>query len=439
MKALRAVVPPECLVLPDSPEYERARLVYNRMHDVRPAALVRSLDPAVLHAAITAAEGVPLAVRGGGHHVGGFSTVRDGVVLDFSPFRAVEYDPATELVRVRPGARLGDVDTALAAHGRCLPSGTVSDTGLTGLTLGGGIGWLVAGHGLTCDHLHSAEVLLADGRVIRASAHGHTALFTALRGGGVGAFGVVLSLRYRTIPLPRITAGSVRFPLSEAANVLARLQVLLAEHTPTAVTFAPVLTGQGLSVDLCDSGAGPDVDRFRALGGDWSDVRERPYTEWQRELDHAFLPPMRGYWKSSQFPHLDVDPSLLVAAIAAAPSGRCSILVEYYNPDTLRAHAAGSAFPLRDSRTGVLFCARWPDPVDDTAHVRWARRWAAELGAGTGSYSNYAQDTDRVRPGFTPDTLAAFHALEAAYDPDRLFAVGHRAALVAVSRTRRNE
>ena len=118
---------------------------------------------------------------------------------------------------------------------------------------------------------------------------------------------------------------------------------------------------------------------------------------------------------------------------------RCSILVEYYNPDTLRAHAAGSAFPLRDSRTGVLFCARWPDPVDDTAHVRWARRWAAELGEGAGAYSNYAQDTGRVGPGFTPDTLAAFHALEAAYDPDRLFAVGHRAALVAVSRTRRNE
>ena len=130
-RALRPGVPEVALVLPGAPGYEQGRLVYNRMHDVRPAALVRSLDPAVLHAAVTAAAavGTPIAVRGGGHHIGGFATVADGLVLDLSPFRAVAYDPGTGLVTVQPGARLGDLDRELVRHGRCVPVGTVSDTG----------------------------------------------------------------------------------------------------------------------------------------------------------------------------------------------------------------------------------------------------------------------------------------------------------------------
>lgn len=436
--ALRQVVPNSCLVLPSMPEYEQARLVYNRMHDVRPAGLVRSLAPSVLHAATMAAAGlgVPIAVRGGGHHIGGFSTVESGLVLDFSPFREVVFDPASGLARVRPGARLGDLDTALVTHRRCVPAGTVSDTGVTGLTLGGGIGWLVAGYGLTCDHLRSAKVLLADGRVIEASARVHADLFAALRGGGVGAFGVVLELCFQTVRLPRIKAGSVRYPLADAARVLGALHGLLAEHTPDTVTLAPVLDIRGgtpgLSVDLCcHSDDERDLDRIMTtLGGDWSDVRDRPYPQWQSVLDNAFLPPMRGYWKSTHFDHLDVDPWLLAQAARSAPSDRCSVLVEYYNPDTLRAYAEGSAFPLRDSRMGVLLSARWADPADDDAHVRWARRWSTELGAGSGAYSNYSQDTERrVRPSFAPEALAAFRALETVYDPDRLFARGHRTTL----------
>ncbi|WP_170837637.1 FAD-binding oxidoreductase [Actinopolyspora xinjiangensis] len=408
------------------------------MHDIRPAALVRSLDPSVLHSATKTATslGVPIAVRSGGHHIGGFSTVEDGLVLDFSPFRNVVFDPESGLVQVRPGARLGDLDTVLAAHGRCVPTGTVSDTGITGLTLGGGIGWLVAGYGLTCDHLHSAEVLLADGRVVEVSRQAHADLFTALRGGGVGAFGVVLKLCFHTVPLPRIKAGSVRYPLSDATRVLGALQKLLAEDTPETVTLAPVLdfrgSTPGLSVDVCcHSDDERDLDRIRTmLGGDWSDVYDRHYPQWQSILDRSFQPPMRGYWKSVHFDRLDIDPELLAEAIRGAPDNRCSILVEYYNVETLRAHAEGSAFPLRDSRMGVLFSARWPDPAHDDVHMHWARKWSMRIGGGAGAYSNYSQDTEhQVRSSFAPETLASFRALEAAYDPDRLFAKGHRAAL----------
>ncbi|MEU2225844.1 FAD-binding oxidoreductase [Streptomyces sp. NPDC018347] len=279
---LRTFVPDGCLVLPSSPRYDVARQVYNRMHDHRPAAILRSLDEAVLRKALTGAAAleVPVAVRGGGHHIGGFSTVDGGLVIDFSVFRDVAHDPDTRTARVRPGARLGDLDARLAAYGRCVPSGTVGDTGITGLTLGGGIGWLVAGQGLTCDHLSGARVPLADGRVLEVSRDHHPDLFHALRGGGAGAFGVILELRFRTLPLPRITAGSVRFPLDRAAG-----------------------------------------------------------------FDSSSLPPLRGYRKSTHSTRLAFDPDLISGALRAAPTARCSVLLEYFNTDTLHAHADGSACP----------------------------------------------------------------------------------------------
>ena len=237
-------------------------------------------------------------------------------------------------------------------------------------------------------------MLLAGGRVVTVSADAHADLFAVLRGGGLSAYGVVLELCFRTIPLPGIRAGSVRFPLADAVRVLTTVHALLDEATPDTVTLAAVLDAGGLSLDLCGHhGDRRDLDRLRAhVGGDWGAVRDRPYLDWQSAFDGIFLPPMRGYWKSIHFDRLDVDPGRLVAAAAAAPDGRCSVLVEYYNPGTLDRYAAGSAFPLRGSRLGVLFSARWPDAAGDDVHRRWARAGAAGLGPGTGAYANYAQE-----------------------------------------------
>ncbi|MEU3415587.1 FAD-binding oxidoreductase [Streptomyces sp. NPDC006658] len=445
VEQLKTVVPDGCLVPPSSPRYDAARQVYNRMHDHRPAAILRTLDEAVLRKALTGAAtlGVPVAVRGGGHHIGGFSTVDGGLVIDFSVFRDVAYDPDTRTARVRPGARLGDLDTRLAAYGRCVPSGTVSDTGITGLTLGGGIGWLVAGHGLTCDHLSGARVLLADGRILEVSRDHHPDLFHALRGGGAGAFGIILELRFRTLPLPRITAGSVRFPLDRAADVLHRIHGLLEERTPISLTLAPALVHRDgvpeLSVDLCCHGdareTALETARLRKrIGGDWSDVGEREYPRWQAHFDSSFLPPMRGYWKSSHSARLAFDPDLMTGALRAAPTARCSVLVEYFNTDTLRAHAEGSAYPLRESRMGVLLSARWPDRAEDDIHVRWGRTWTERLRSGHDSvraYSNYsdASDSHAGVAGGDRRLRDALRRLEETYDPDRLFARGHRAGL----------
>ncbi|MFI9011474.1 FAD-binding oxidoreductase [Actinosynnema sp. NPDC053489] len=437
---LRSVVPPGALLAPGAPGYEQARLVYNRMHDTRPAAIVRSLDPRVLRRAVAVATelGAAVAVRGGGHHIGGFSTVDGGLVLDFSVFRRVSYDPGTRTARVEPGARLGDLDAELAARGRCVPTGTVSDTGVVGLTLGGGIGWLVGAHGLTCDHLTGARVMTAGGAVLDVTADSHPDLFTALRGGGAGAFGVVLELSFRTVPLPDVVAGSVLVPLGAAAETLTRLAGLMRADPPTATTLAPVLGVHGLSVDLCcHDDHDRELSRLRALlGGDWSDVVARPYPSWQSHFDGLFRP-SRGYWKSVHFEHLDLPPHVLVEAVATAPSPHRSVLVEYYNARTLRAHAPGSAYPLRGSRMGVLLSARWQDGADDEAHVAWARTWARRLrsAGGTKAYSNYSEAEDGgMRPSYDDDALALFRRLEAEYDPDRLFARGHRAALTSTSR-----
>ncbi|TCK65755.1 FAD-binding protein [Curtobacterium sp. PhB136] len=429
-------VAPGNLILPSAPIYDSARLVYNRMHDKRPAAVVRTLDVRTLRIAIAAAiaNGSSIAVRGGGHHIGGFSTIDDGLLLDFSTFRGVEYDPGTHTVRIEPGARLGDLDRALAAVGRCVPAGTVSDTGVGGLTLGGGIGWLVASGGLTCDYLVSADILLADGALITASETEHTDLFRALRGGGVGAFGVVTEFTFRTIALPTIVTASVAMPLESSAATIRRLQGLHRGNGLTRATVAPVLSRAGLSVDICVRL--PDDGEIRVLEEELQlmpdCMRLTGYVEWQSNFDDAFFPERRGYWKSVHFDESDVDLDQLSDAIESAPSDGCTAMIEFYNTDTLQARAAGSAYPRRNSRIGVLLTARWDLPEDDDAHIAWARRWARvlrQVGGATG-YSNYSGTEDGgIRAGFDADTLDLFEGLERAYDPSGVFRNGHRGSI----------
>lgn len=437
---LLGVVPRDSLILPTDRLYDTARLVYNRMHDERPVAIVRSLDPQVLtkSIAVAANHGVELAVRGGGHHIGGFSTIDDGLLIDFSEFRGVRYDSKTETAIVEPGARLANLDEVLATYKRCVPAGTVSDTGVAGLTLGGGIGWLVCGYGLTCDYLRAATLLTGDGRLLEVSPTAHAELFSALRGGGVGAFGLVLELRFATIQLPTIVAGSVRFPVGETARVLSALQQMQAEAPLKATSVAPTLIHDRgtavLSLDLCccDSAAA-ELDRLAvAVGGNWADIVERPYTQWQKQFDDQFDPPRRGYWKSVHFDSNTLDGDLVRSVIENSPSDGCTVLIEVYNPETLAAYAGGSTYPLRNSQIGVLLAARWDDPRDDERHTSWARTWAAALrssGGGKG-YSNYsALDDSSPRSAYDAHALHLFDSLERNYDPSGRYRRGHRSAL----------
>lgn len=427
----------EILIFPDDEEYEAARFSYNLMHDRRPLVIVRSLDVGTLRSVLRTRRELELmlAVRGGGHHIGGFSTSDGGILIDFSAFRQVQFDASTGIVTVQPGARLGDVDAELARVGRCLPSGTVSDTGIAGLTLGGGIGWLIGSAGLTCDYLQSAKVLLDNGELLEVDDNTHPELMAAYRGGGMGGFGLILEFRFRTIQLPRLTAGSIRFVNDEAVAALNAIGRSHADEQYSALSIAPVLRrtagGIEVSVDLCLAGdERSEIERLRkAIGGDWADVVEVPYTEWQSRFDADFLPPKRGYWKSTHFKNAARDFTVLREVIDRAPSAECTAMVEFYNRGILRSRAQGSLYPLRDSLAGVLLTARWTDPKRDEEFASWARASAARIAqdGAIGGYSNYsAADEELVVAGYRSNALNAIQSLGDKFDPQRTFAHGHR-------------
>ncbi|QOD11315.1 FAD-binding oxidoreductase [Rathayibacter toxicus] len=436
-RRLMTEVASESLIFPDDDGYDAARFSYNLVHDRRPLVIVRSLDVETLRSVIRIRHEfeLKLAVRGGGHHIGGFSTSEGGILIDFSTFRQVQFDAHANTVTVQPGARLGDVDAELARVGRCLPSGTVSDTGIAGLTLGGGIGWLVGSAGLTCDYLQSAKVLLDDGRFLEVDDDTHPELMAAYRGGGMGGFGLILELRFRTIQLPILTAGSIRFVNNKAVAALNAIGRSHVDEPYSALSIAPVLRrnsgGIEMSVDLCLAGEGHgELERLRkAIGGDWADVVEVPYTEWQSRFDADFLPPKRGYWKSTHFADAARDFAALREVLDRAPSAECTAMVEFYNRDTLRAKAQGSLYPLRDSLTGILLTARWADPRRDEDFAGWVRESAARIAQNgvVGGYSNYSSaDEELVVAGYRSESLSVIRNLGEKFDPHRTFAQGHR-------------
>ena len=210
------------VVLPGDHAYEACRKLYNRMHDLYPAMIFQTMNVSALKEIISygAQHDIELAIRGGGHHIAGFGSTQGGILIDFSPFTDIKIDAEKGLARILPGARLRDVDNALCPKGYVIPTGTVSDTGIAGLTLGGGIGWLVGSLGFTCENLIGADLLLANGMVVRAEDPEHAELLWALRGGG-GNFGIVLEFRFRLSPLPTVYCGT--FDVFDEAEIYTQL------------------------------------------------------------------------------------------------------------------------------------------------------------------------------------------------------------------------
>jgi FAD/FMN-containing dehydrogenase len=426
---------------PADTRYDDARLLYNRMHDLRPALIVRTLRTDVLARVVqlAAEHGVTLAVRGGGHHVAGFASCDGGIVLDFTPFRGVSFTPTTRTVEVEPGTRLGDIDRALCPSGWVVPTGTVSDTGIAGLTLGGGIGWLVGCYGLTCDHLIGADVLLADGRAVRAEDPEHADLLWALRGGG-GNFGVVTRFRYSARKLPRVTVGSALIRPADAARSLPEALFFLEHSCSRMLTVAPVLTRQSseelaLSLDFCLAG---DDDRDlvalrRAVGPATWDIRPgASFVAWQRRLDTAFQPPLRGYWKANYTRSApDLDTAAVVEAFRRAPGRHATILIEHLHGAFRDTGEHAAAFPLRWASFGMLIACRWQHSDGDAPAMAWVRRTFAGLGGSdtSAAYSNYTTlDDPRGVTSFAGGLAERLRAVKHRYDPTNLFRRNHNIA-----------
>jgi FAD/FMN-containing dehydrogenase len=421
--------------------YDEARISFNGMIDRRPAAIVPCATTQDVVAAVRAARAadLPIAVRGGGHGVAGHSMADGSLAVSLATMRSVEIDPGRRLAHAGGGAQWLDVDTATAAHGLAVPGGTFIDTGIGGLTLGGGLGWLMPIAGLTCDNLVEAEVVTADGSIAIAGESGDPELLWALRGGG-GNFGVVTRFTYRLTPLRPIVGGRIRYRLPAARELLARVEELTASY-PTA--WMPVLTARrdpelgdvvGILFGIVDgSDAGPILARLRdGLPVVLDDVAPRTYAEMQ--AFSGLLPfGLRHYWKGHFLRELDGDlfESLAREAVADDAVESSFVMMEGLTGAGRSEPDGGAAFGQRPARWNASALAIWEDPRDDDRAVGWARRVATVLepasltGAGYVNYSPADESADRVRKAYGDERWQRLIAVKRRYDPDNVFRFNH--------------
>ena len=432
------------LIRPGDAAYEGARRVWNGMIDRRPALIVRCAVPEDVIAAVGFARenGLLVAVRGGGHNVAGNATCDGGLVIDLAPMRGVSVDAERRTARAEGGARWGELDAAAAAYGLATTGGAVSTTGIAGLTLGGGVGWLARKHGLTCDNLRAIAIVTADGRLLTANEREHADLFWAVRGGG-GNFGVVTAFEYRLHPLTTVLGGMVLHPIERAgealrffrafaANAPEELSTLFYFFVAAPVTFLPPeLHNRPLAgLAVCYAGdpvEGEEVVRpLRQFGPPLVDeIRPMPYTEMQRLIDAGSPPGLRNYWKAGFLRGLDDEAIAAIAAhLARAGTPGPFLEVFQFNGAVNRVAPDATAFAHRAAQFDLTIGAKWTDPAADTRQIGWVRDCYTALEPFTtgGVYVNYLgnEGEERVRAayGANYDRLAA---IKASYDPDNLF------------------
>jgi FAD/FMN-containing dehydrogenase len=446
VEAFRASLRGE-LLQPGDPGYDAARQVWNAMVDRHPALIVRSAGVADVMAAINFARDheLLLAVCGGGHSVTGNAVCVGGLMLDLSPMHGIRVDPVGLTVRGEAGATWAEIDHETQVFGLAAVGGTVSTTGIAGLTLGGGFGWLARKHGLVCDNLLSADVVTADGRFLHASAEENADLFWGLRGGG-GNFGVVTSFEYRLHEVgPTIFAGPI-FHAVDDAKALFRAYRDVAATAPDALGgMAAMLTspeGTPLSavvpiwIGALDEGE--DVLRpLRNVGRPVADlVGPMPYRTMQALFDGAFPPGRRNYWKSGFLRSLDDDAiDILVEHFRRAPSPYAGFGIELYGGAVNRVNPDETAFPHRGYPFNMLIFTAWDDAAEDVANMAWGRNlWAAlQPFAAEGVYVNYLSDAlvegqDRIRAAYGSSTYQRLAKLKRAYDPENLFRMNQNIA-----------
>jgi FAD/FMN-containing dehydrogenase len=435
------------LIDPEHPGYDDARRVWNGSVDRRPAAVARCHDIDDVAAVVTAAAalGLPLAVRGGGHSIAGHSTCDGGLVADLSPMRGVVVDPERRRARVAGGALLGDLDRATQEHGLAVPAGQVSHTGVAGLTLGGGIGYLMRAHGLTIDSLRAAHVVTAGGACVRASEERNDDLFWALRGGG-GNFGVVTELEFELHRVgPIITAGVLAYPYERAAEVLRASRELMADApdeltiheilltVPSHDPFPPELRGRRAAM-LVIAHVGPeeqareDIAPLRALGPAFDLVEPMPYVALQSMIDWDNRHGQGHYSKSRWLRSYDDELiDVLVEKLAQAPSPLSHVITARMGGAIERVPAGATAFRHRDAANLLWVIGLWGDPAAPAEpHSGWVNDVidATEpFGAG-GGYVNALESDEgdaRVLAAYGRETFARLREVKRRWDPENLF------------------
>jgi FAD/FMN-containing dehydrogenase len=432
------------VITPDDPGYEEARRVYNAMIDRRPRVVVRCTGADDVVAAVNLAReaGLGVAVRGGSHSVPGFGTADDAVVVDLSGMQAVDVDPETRLARAGGGATWGVFNDATHVHGLATTGGIISTTGIGGLTLGGGIGYLSRAFGLSCDNLLSAEVVTADGEVLTASERANQDLFWALRGGG-GNFGVVTSFEYRLHPVGEIYGGPMLFELDDAADVLRFYRDFIRDAPEQLGGFpawqiAPPLPfipedrhGEPFLIFVA-CWAGPIEEGEAAL----RPLREvapvvaehvgpMPYPALNSAFDALVPAGLQHYWKANFVKeltdeaidaHLEHGPKL--------PAVNSTVHIYPINGACHRVAPDATAFAYRDATFATVIAGMWPDPEQNEDNTAWVRGFyeATAPHSEEGGYVNFmaGDDQDRIRANYRQnyDRLVE---VKRKYDPDNLF------------------
>jgi len=421
---------------PADPEYEAARRVHNGMIDKRPAVIARCSGVADVLAALQfgLAHDLPIAVRGGGHNVAGKAVVDDGIVIDLSPMKGIRVDPTNRIVRAQAGLTWGEFDRETQVFGLATTGGAISTTGIAGLTLGGGIGWLQRKHGLACDNLLSADVITADGRILTASETENPDLFWGLRGGG-GNFGIVTSFEYRLHPVGQVLGGPVLYPFSAAKEAFTFYRDF-AESAPDELfcefALAALPDGQrAVSLFMCYCGPVEVGEKvlapLREFGNPIEDMlAPMTYCEIQQAFDADFPFGLKNYWKSSNIAELsDAAIGTMVEFMEAAPSLRPMVIIDQFGGAVARVPDDATAFGHRDAAFDLVIAAIWSDDAEQEAHVNWAKSfWEAMQPHSTESvYVNYLSDEGeaRVQAAYGGSHFARLVELKRKYDPGNVF------------------
>jgi FAD/FMN-containing dehydrogenase len=433
------------VLAPDDPVYEEARQIWNAMVDRRPAVIVQCAQADDIPPVIRFARknGLELSIRGAGHNIAGNALCDNGVTIDFSRMKNVRVDAVKRHAYVEPGATLANLDEATQAHGLATPVGINSTTGIAGLTLGGGFGWLTRKYGMTIDNLVSIDMITAEGKKIRASESDNPDLFWAIRGGG-GNFGVVSQFEFQLFPVgPEIIAGLIVFPFNQAKQILSKYRqfvnsapeelniwVVLRKAPPLPFLPENVHGKEVVVLPIFYSGAVAEAEKLiapvRAFGNAHGEhIGAQPYVAWQKAFDPLLTPGARNYWKSHNFTELaDGALNTIIDFAGKLPSPQCEIFIGLIAGAPNRIAPDAMAYGHRDAKFVLNVHGRWDDARDDQKCIGWAREFfnASAPYASAGAYVNFmtAEEGERVATAYGSN-YGRLVAIKRRYDPENVF------------------
>lgn len=433
------------VIVPGDPSYDETRQIWNAMIDRRPAVIVQCRAASDIPVALSYARqnNLEISVRGAGHNIAGNAICDDGLMIDLSAMNQVRVDPGQRRAYVQPGVTLGDFDAAVQQHGLATPIGINSTTGISGLTLGGGFGWLTRKYGMTIDNLVSAQVITADGRQLSASESENPDLFWAIRGGG-GNFGVVTEFEFQLHPVgPEILAGLIVFPYEQAKQILTQYRKF-AETAPEDLNVWVVMRKAPPLPFLPEEVHGKEVvvlavfytgdiqegekliAPLRGFGDAHGEhIEAQPYLAWQQAFDPLLTPGQRNYWKSHNFTELS-DEALdqFINFAGKLPGPQCEIFIGLLAGAPNRVPNNAMAYSGRETNFVLNVHARWEDPSEDETAINWARAFfkATAPFASAGVYVNFmtAEEGDRVSSAYDTNYQRLVE-IKRQYDPENLF------------------